>query len=308
MSVRDREPFTHYLLSLPERVLRSATALAGGLAREIGDIAVPGAVRRTRLYRSLVDDTLRFLIEQVGEVPGSYPSGSKLAEDFLMRRTAGNGIEMVGILAFHASPVWVLAALADISGAGRQLIVEITSSLQKEGLLEPETTFETVEQMLDGLQKSAARAAETFNTPPLNVAGLRREWEAIRQEAATIPAPNLPSPDVLWSRWRQLQEQAEVHGRSVFELSSVLALSTITAMPGKLRWFGRSATLAARRTGQIVAGSLLEHYSAALVEIQKAGYVAYWARQYKPYLRAAAAQFSPEHPSLTQRLLRKPAR
>jgi hypothetical protein len=308
MSVRNREPFTHYLLSLPERVLRSATALAGGLAREIGDVAVPGAVRRTRLYRSLVDDTLRFLIEKVGEVPGSYPSEGKLAEDFLLRRTAGNGIEMIGILTFRASPVWVFAALADISGVGRQLIVEITSMLQKEGLLEPGTTFETVEQMLDGLQKSAGRVAEACNTPPLNVADLRREWEAIRKEAATIPAPNLPSADVLWSGWRQLQEQAAVQGRSVFELSSILALSTITTMPGKLRWFRKSATLAARRTGEMVAGSLLEHYSAALVEIQKAGYLAYWARQYRPYLRAALAQFSPGHPSLTQRLLRKSGR
>jgi hypothetical protein len=307
MSVRDREPFTHYLLSLPERVLRSATALAGGLAREIGDIAVPGAVRRTRLYRSLVDDTLRFLIEQVGEVRGSYPSESKLAEDFLMRRAAGNGIEMVGILAFHASPVWVLAALADISGAGRQLIVEITSSLQKEGLLEPGATFETVEQMLDGLQKSAARAAETFNTPPLNVAGLRREWEAIRREAATIPSPYLPSADILWSRWRQLQEQAECRAQRVRALLGSGAFHDY-------RHAGKAALV--RQIGYpggaphgpdcrgLAAGTLFRR----LDRDSKGRLLAYWARQYKPYLRAAAAQFSPEHLSLTQRLLKKSGR
>ena len=72
-----------YALSLPERALRSATALAGGLVREIGEVAVPAALRRTRLYRSLVDSTLRFLIEQVGQVEGAYPGESTLAENFI---------------------------------------------------------------------------------------------------------------------------------------------------------------------------------------------------------------------------------
>ncbi|MEK7753885.1 MAG: hypothetical protein AAB654_18325, partial [Acidobacteriota bacterium] len=131
-----RETWPHYLASLPERVVRSASALAGGLVRELGDVTLPPAIRRTRLYRSLVDSTLRFLIEQVGQVEGAYPLEGRLAEDFAMRRAAGNGIELVGILTFRASPVWVLAALADLSGAGRQLIQEIAASLKQEGLLE----------------------------------------------------------------------------------------------------------------------------------------------------------------------------
>ena len=82
-----------------------------------------------------MEATLRFLIEQVGQVGGVYPTEDKLTEDFLLRRTAGNGIELIGILAFRASPVWVLAALADASGAGRYLIREIADCLKEEGLL-----------------------------------------------------------------------------------------------------------------------------------------------------------------------------
>src|SRR5262245_24209413 len=108
-----------FLLSLPERVLRSATALAAGIVREIGEVTVPVSVRRGRLYENLVAVTLRFLIEQVGGVQGVYPGEETLAENFLLRRTAGNGLELIGILAFRASPVWVLAALADASGGGR---------------------------------------------------------------------------------------------------------------------------------------------------------------------------------------------
>jgi len=51
----------NFLLSLPERGLRSATALAGGLLREVGDVAIPKTIRRSQLYRNLVEATLRFL-------------------------------------------------------------------------------------------------------------------------------------------------------------------------------------------------------------------------------------------------------
>jgi hypothetical protein len=103
-----------YILSLPARAIRSLGALSGGLLREIGEVALPAAIRRTILYRTMVG-VLRFLIEQVGEVEGIYPSESHLAEDFILQRTASHGIELLGILTFRASPIWVLAALADIT-------------------------------------------------------------------------------------------------------------------------------------------------------------------------------------------------
>ncbi len=62
-----------FLLSLPERALRSATALAGGVLREIGEVAIPKTIRRSRLYQNVVEATLQFLIEQVGQVEGVYP-------------------------------------------------------------------------------------------------------------------------------------------------------------------------------------------------------------------------------------------
>jgi hypothetical protein len=117
-----------YLLSLPERVVRSLAAVSGGLLREIGNIALPAGVRRSTLYRTMVEVTLRFLIEEVGEVQGIYPSEGKLAEAFLLQRGASHGVELLGILAFHASPVWVLAALADAAGGSRTLVRDISLS------------------------------------------------------------------------------------------------------------------------------------------------------------------------------------
>jgi hypothetical protein len=294
-----------FLLSLPERALRSTTALAAGLLREIGEVTIPQSLRRGQLYKNLVDGTLRFLIEEVGGVEGVYPTEEKLAEDFLLRRTAGNGIELVGILAFRASPVWVLAALADASGSGRYLIREISGALKEEGMLDPDTEFANVDQMLDGLEASTGRLASAINTPPLDVKTLRKEWNAVKVDLARIPPRNLPSVQTLRDVWTTMQNESRRQKRTLFEMSSVMALSAIADIPQKTRWLSASARVAVGKTGSIVAGVLLDHYRTTLDQIREAGYVRYAARQFRPYLYGAISQFSPSRRTLTERLLGK---
>jgi hypothetical protein len=118
-----------YVLELPERIIRSVLGLGAGVTRQLGEVALPSGVRRSQLYQSLVDRTLRFLIEQVGGVEGVYPSDAALPADFAARRAAGNVVEALGLVAFHLSPVWVLAALADVCGVGRQVIPEIADAI-----------------------------------------------------------------------------------------------------------------------------------------------------------------------------------
>ena len=125
-----------YLLSFPERLVRSALGLGAGVAREVGEVALPDGIRRSQLYQNLVDATLRYLIEQVGGVEGVYSAEGTLPDNFLARRTAGNAVEVLGIVAFRASPVWILAALADLCGMGRHLIPEMADALKAQGLLE----------------------------------------------------------------------------------------------------------------------------------------------------------------------------
>ena len=201
-------PRYKYLLSLPERAIRSLGALSGGLLREIGNVALPAAVRRTTLYRTMVDVALRFLIEEVGQVEGVYPSEGKLAENFLLQRGASHGIELLGILAFHASPVWVLAALADATGGGRKLIREIADALKEEGLLDRDATFETMDQVLGGLEKTTDHMAVTLNMPPVDIAGLRKEWATLKQELITIPPRNVPNLERVEQVWEDLRASA----------------------------------------------------------------------------------------------------
>jgi hypothetical protein len=294
-----------YLLSLPERLIRSTLGLGAGVAREVGEVALPESIRQSQLYRNLVEATLRFMIEQIGGVDGVYHDEKALPDNFLARRTAGNAIEVLGLVAFRASPVWVLAALADVCGMGRHLIPEIADALKAQGLLDKDAQFSSVDQMLDGLERTSSRLAATINAPPLDVGELRSEWAALRAEARGLQPASLPSKESVTQMWSRLQAESARQGRSVFETSSMMAVSAARAIPDGVRWLSASARVGATRTGQILAAALLDHYRHALSEMQQVGYVAYANRQFRPYIRAAVDQFSPKRRTLTQRLLEK---
>ena len=294
-----------YLLSVPERVVRAAVGLGAGMAREVGALALPERVRRSQLYQNIVDSTLRFLIEQVGGVDALSSDAGSIPDDFLARRTAGNVVEALGIVAFRASPVWVLAALADVCGTGRVLIPEISDALKAQGLLEKDAQFTSVDEMLDGLERTSTRLAATINTPPLDVAALRQDWIGIRDAARSLQPASLPSRDAIAGVWNQLKAESTRQNRSVFETSSMMALSAARSVPDGVRWLSASALVGATRTSQVFAAALLDHYRQTLNEIRATGYVAYAHQQLRPYLTAAVNQFSPKRRSLTERLLDK---
>jgi hypothetical protein len=79
----------------------------------------------------------------------------------------------------------------------------------------------------------------------------------------------------------------------------------VAHVPANVLWLSRAARSAARRTGKVLGEAVLDHYVETLAEIRRAGFVDYWTREFRPYLRAAAGQFAPAHLSATERLLRR---
>lgn len=294
---------SEFLLSLPERTLRSLAAVSGGLIREIGNVILPARVRRTTLYRVTVELTLRFLIEEVGQVNNIYPSEDRLAGKFLLRRGASHGIELIGLATLHVSPIWVLAALADALGAGKYMIAQISTALKQEGLLSPEAQLESIDDLLAGLERTSTHLANALNMPPVDIASLRREWKQLREELPRVPAPNLPSISQIEELWNDIVVSAATQRRPVVLMASLFALSTVSNLPENVIWLSKAAQVAARRTGSVLGEALLSHYRACIAEVSAVGFAAYWRGQFRPYLRAAAAQFTRDSSS-TERLLR----
>src|ERR671918_2502724 len=116
-------PLPRFLVSLPERLVRSVAALLGGTVHETAQLLLPRLVRRSRLYEATAKNLLRITVELVGgverargEVASEFEqSPKKLA----VRKGAGNVVELGSIFAFGLSPLWILAAAADVTRGTR---------------------------------------------------------------------------------------------------------------------------------------------------------------------------------------------
>src|SRR5581483_3069896 len=154
----------------------------------------------------------------------------------------------------------------------------------------PDARFETMEQVLDGLERTSEHLAVTLNLPPVNIGALRGEWTQLKTELAAIPPRNLSPLDRVEGVWHDLEKSAKEQGRSVFALSSLMALSTVSHLPANVFWLSKAARSATRRTGKVLGEAVLDHYTNTLAEIARTGFMAYWTREFRPYLKAAAEQ------------------
>jgi hypothetical protein len=292
-----------YAASLPERTLRSVSSLTGGMLRELSDLALPEKVRDAALYRVTAGIFLRFLIEQLGGVRGVYSPADPIAHKLVPRYAVGGSIEMAGFLTFSLSPVWVLAALGDATRVGKTLFIEVGNALKAEGLLDASAHPEDIGQLLDGLEETSTHLALTINMPPLNVRGLRREWDQFRANLAKLRGNQLPKDSEVHSAWSNIRSISNQAKRPVFRVSTAMALSALSAVPPSAQWLSRSAVTAARAAGTVVGRPFLNHYAAASKEIASAGFPNYWTRHSRRYLVTAVRHFLPEQRSWTERAL-----
>jgi hypothetical protein len=294
-----------YAASLPERTVRSLAALGAGALREASELALPASVRNSALYRATAGVGLRFFIEHVGEVRGIYPRQDPSAHKFVRRYAVGTSIELLSIANLLVSPVWVLAALGDATRVGKTVFLQIGDALKAEGLLEPNTHLETMDQLLDGLERTSTHLALTINMPPLDAPGLRREWNQFRKNLAALPQTQLPTAKDVESAWNRLRATSRNLNRSVFSVSAAMGDSAIRSVPEQMQRLSRSAAVAARTTGLVVGGVFLDHYAAASKDLKARGFAAYSLQHSRPYLVAAVRNLLPEKQSYTERFLSK---
>ena len=122
-----------YFISLPERLLRATAAGLGGVVYQILSLLLPGWVRGTRLYQATVARVLRILVELVGGVPGLFPTDAMPVRELAVRKVAGNAVELLSFAAVGWSPVWLLAAAADVTGGTHLYLRTFVDDLRREG-------------------------------------------------------------------------------------------------------------------------------------------------------------------------------
>ncbi len=271
-----------YLASLPERTARAGAALTGGLVYETGEVVLPLAVRRSRLYQAVVGRLLRLTIELVGGVEGVFPTEEMQARELLARKTAGNVVEVGSFLAVGWSPVWLLAGASDLIGGSKAYLRVLVAELKDAGVLSVQEDVASFEELLTALEGTSGVLADAVDVPPLNVAGARASWQELRRQAA-----DLPDARGLEEIFSELRLAARREDRSVMEISSVVALGAVRA---------------GMRLGNV---HIFDYYRGALRTIADEGLVSFLYRTSTPYLARARSHFDPGSSTLSERLLQR---
>jgi len=269
-----------FILSLPERLVRMMSAGLGGLVYQLSLILFPERIRRSRLYQATIERFLRIIVELLGGVQGAFPAEAISARELAVRKAAGNVVELVSFVAVGWSPVWLLAATADILGGTKVYLQMLVQDLKREGILDPQTQVDSVEVLLSELEQTLGDAADTVDLPPLNIDDMRTSWIKLKEGAV-----NLPDADSLAHIYDDLKSVAQQEGQSVYRTSSLIAQGAV-------------------RTG-IEMGNLLifEYYRNTLDIIAAEGISRYILRISRPYQQAVSAHLNPGNQTLTERFL-----
>ena len=273
-----------YLVSLPERTTRAGAALTGGLVYETTEVMLPVAVRRSKLYQAIVGRLLRIMIELVGGVEGVYPTQQMPVRELLVRKTAGNVVELSSFLAVGWSPLWLLAGASDLVGGTKVYLRTLVTELRDAGVLAPDADVASFEELLAVLEGTSGVLADTVDVPPLNVPSVRASWQELRRQAA-----NLPDAAGLEKLFAELQLAAQQEDRTILEISSMVALGAV-----------RSGL----KLGNV---HIFDYYRRALRTIVEEGLLSFLRRTSTPYLSRAGSHFDPRSSTYSERLLRRRA-
>jgi hypothetical protein len=260
---------------------RAAVALVGGAVYETSNVALPRALRESKLYQVTIDRLLRILIEWVGDVRDVYRDEETSVQELAARKFTGNVLEVASIFAVGFSPLWLLAAASDVMGGSKAYLRALVAELEAAGQLPQDTDVASYEDLLSRLETGSGVLADAIDVPPMSLREARASFDALRQQASDLP----PAED-LATLFQEMQATARREGRSLTDVSAALALA---------------AAKAGVEMGNV---HIFDFYREALGAIGKEGLLRYLRRVATPYLTRAGSHFNPGERTYTDRFLR----
>jgi hypothetical protein len=281
--VRLRRRLTFFAASLPERLVRAGAAVLGGTVHETFELLLPRLARRSRLYEASAKNLLRIMIEGVGAVERMAQAADPKApppKELALRKGAGNVVELGSIAAFGFSPLWLLAAVSDLTHGSRVYLQALMEELEASGVIRENLDVSSVDELLAVLEGTSGRTARLIDMPPVELAELRASMKELREDAT-----DLPSQEQLARLYGGLRLLAAAEDRSVLEVSQGIGMAFLTS--------------ARKVSGEHVAAPYREDWQ----PVREEGFGAYAFRVSKPYAEAAASHFDPDRTTFTERAL-----
>lgn len=300
--------YLFYGLSLPERTVRSLSAVAGGLLNETAARLIPTAFRSSKSYALFVQQALDMAVHDFGGVPAperataadaaASPASSPQEVD-LARKAVGGMLDIASLSTLHLSPMTVLAAFSDLAYGSSHYLRELSAELKRQGVIDSGTSIDHVSDLLDALQTASNQATDALDQPPINLDGLRQTIEQTRQSIQQVdPTQLIPQAEIarLWDEMETAAQEAEVGILDVSTTMTMFAMNRVTLV-------GKGALSSVTVAGNLLDQHILRHYVAGLAEIRSAGLYATLNRSSEPYLEAVWNNFGDQRVTWTEDFL-----
>ncbi|MYC37559.1 MAG: hypothetical protein F4X66_11725 [Chloroflexi bacterium] len=277
-----RESLAGYVVSLPERLVRTTAASGGGLLLEAADHILPPPVRDAKIYQCLIARPLRITVEAVGGVSGRFPMQDMSGQELIQRKVAGNFVEAFSVFTVGFSPLWFLAVASDVTGGTRVYLDAFVRELKKADILPDNTDVSSVDDLLAVLDRTVGQAADTIDIPPTAISDMRDSVDLLRENAELIPGPQR-----LAELFSQLNEAAREQKRSPLVVSTLVAAGALQAGI------------------QLGSVHIVSFYAEALSTIRTEGVSQYLGRISQPYVDAATSHLKRGRRTHTGRMVRR---
>jgi hypothetical protein len=289
-----------YVLSLPERALRTGTGLLGGVLRESASLLVPRSFQNSRTYTVMVRQMLDFLVHDVGRVAqGDKPSTTAEVDNYVARKAVGNFVDMASLATLHVSPLLLLAAVSDLAYGSQVYLKELADELKAQGVIDESRRIDHVNDLLSAVSDASAATSKVFNTPPLSVDALRATIDETRAAIRSPGGAQVPPPEDVDRMWQEMRDISRSEGVSLLTVSGAATMRALD----KFATVGRGALSGVKVAGSLVDRHVLDHYARALTEIRAKGLYQSLAETSQPYLGAVWLNFQSNKSTLTEDLL-----
>jgi len=287
-------------LSLPERALRSTSAVVGGALTESAALLVPQAFRNSKSYEVFVHQMLDFMVHDVGGVAGDdQESPPPKVEGFVARKAVGSFVDLAGMATLHVSPLMVLAIVSDVAYGSQAYLHELSGELKELGVIADDTTIDHAADLLDALSKTSNTTASAFDMPPVSIEGLRETIAQTRAAASEMNATRLIPQSEMQQLWKEMHEIAAKEHVSLLDVSSTMSLYTLD----KVGQFGQGALSTVKVAGNMFDRHIFAHYRNGLNDIREKGLYVILSENSGPYIAAVWQNFSTDKPTVTEDLL-----
>lgn len=292
-----------YLITIPERTARALLSYGIGVIDLGINTVLPKTLKKTAFYKVSYGMMRSFIVEKILEMDKDKVEDiHEMSEDFMIRKIAGNSIEALGLFTIRFSPLWVFAVVSDVTKGSSVYFETLKAHLVENKVIETGEGIESVQELLDVLQKASEVTADTLDLPPIAIKDLKKCMSEITEAYSDLGAESKKVNLLIDNVWNEMKKISEEESVSFETLSGLMSADALKLYGTKTANSTKSFVMA---NYELLDAYVFRSYSETLSGIKKEGVSSYVQRHMEPFVELAKEVYEKEYMTWTGRAIKK---